>query len=68
MHISVATVATDSAMCTSLSHCEHLCHSAVSCDQYHTSVHSNVTALSLASFVAALSVYFHSDMYIAVTL
>ena len=64
MFINVTAMATDSAvkalsvvntftmMCTSLSHyCEHRYHSAVTCYHYHTSVHSNVTALSLSSLL-----------------
>ena len=70
MHISVTAMTTDSGvtalsvattltvMCTSLSHYyEHRCHNAVSCHRCHTSVHSNVTALSSPSLLHLLSVY-----------
>ena len=70
MHISVTVMATDSAVtalsvattftmiCTSMFHkCGHYCHSAVSCHRCHTSVHSNVTALSLPSLLHGRSVY-----------
>ena len=56
---SMCTSLSQPCQLTPLSQCSqcHRCHTAVSCHCGHTGVHSNVTVLSLSSFVAPLSVY-----------